>query len=321
MSNIKSKRSAIPGRVPTIDQLELGELALNTFDGRLFLKKNADGVEEIVTLQAQKNATFARLEAGYGMLPATYDGTSNVTFNVDPREININYLGGTQVFVQNIDINQLSGSNTFIASANNGVDPSSYAITGSNVFRGHEIVSGSILITSTVATVFNIVLIEATSSATPAPTPQPTPAPSSTPQPTPTPVSGSTPNPTPMPTPTPVASPVLPPVAPIPEIYLGAPICRQNNCNDDGPCAVNFNIDVFNYPAGSYVEAYYTGGGGSVSMVNTTPGNAVLTRFETSSTESSTSIILYLRSSVGVVLATRAVSISHSSFWSSLPEC
>jgi hypothetical protein len=321
MSNIKSKRSAIPGRVPTIDQLELGELALNTFDGRLFLKKNADGVEEIVTLQAQKNATFARLDAGYGMLPATYDGTSDVTFNVDPREININYLGGTQTFVQNIDINQLSGSNTFIASANNGIDPSNYAITGSNVFRGHEVISGSILITSTVATVFNIVLIEATSSVTPAPTPSPTPAPSSTPQPTPAPVSGSTPNPTPMPTPTPVASPVLPPVTPVPEIYLGSATCRQSNCGDGGPCAVNINIDVFNYPAGSYVDAYSTGGGGSVSMVNTTPGNAVLTYYEDSSAVSSTSVKLFLRSIVGVILATRNVSISHSSNWSTLPLC
>jgi hypothetical protein len=314
MSNIKSKRSAIPGRVPTIDQLELGELALNTFDGRLFLKKNSDGVEEIVTLQAQKDATFARLDAGYGMLPATYNGTSDVTFNVDPREININNLGGTQTFIQNIDINQLSGSNTFIASANNGVDPGSYAITGSNVFRGHEVISGSILITSTVATVFNIVLIEATSSATPAPTPSPTPAPS-------VPSPSATPNPTPMPTPTPVASPVLPPVTPVPEIYLGSATCRQSNCGDGGPCAVNIRIEVYNFPAGSYVDAYSTGGGGSVSMVDTTPGNALFTYYEDSSAVSSTSVKLFLRSSVGVVLATRNVSISHSPNWSTLPLC
>lgn len=38
-NTIKIKRSAVPGRVPTIENLELGELAINTHDGKLFLKK------------------------------------------------------------------------------------------------------------------------------------------------------------------------------------------------------------------------------------------------------------------------------------------
>jgi len=325
MSNIKSKRSAIPGRVPTTDQLELGELALNTFDGRLFLKKNADGVESIVTLQAQKDATFAQLEAGYGMRPATYNGTSDVTFNVDPAEININELNGGTTFIQNIDINQLSGSTTFIASVNNGVDPGSYAITGSNVFRGHEVVSGSILITSTVATVFNIILVEATSSATPAPTPSPTPAPTTLPPgstPSPTPSPSSTPAPTSSPTPSPTPSPTSAPVIPQPDIYLGRPICRQNNCNDGLPCAVNFNIDVFNYPStGAYVDVIKTGGAGFVSMANTIPANATLTYYEESSTGGSTTFIMYLKLTNGTILAQRSAQISHSSDFATKPLC
>jgi len=326
MSNIKSKRSAIPGRVPTTDQLELGELALNTFDGRLFLKKNADGVESIVTLQAQKDATFARLEAGDGMRPATYDGTSDVTFNVDPSEININNLSGAQTFVQNIDINQLSGSTTFIASVNNGVDPGSYAITGSNVFRGHEVVSGSILITSTVATVFNIVLVEATSSATPAPTPSPTPAPATLPPgstPSPTPAPSSTPSPTASPTPSPTPSPTSAPVIPQPEIYLGAPICRQNDCNDTSACAVNFNVESFNYPnnVGAYVSVVKTGGLGDVNMLSTNPISAVLTYYGMSNTGGSTTFILYLRASNGTILAQKSAQITYSSSWQYYPLC
>lgn len=39
--NIRIKRSAIPGKQPTADQLPLGELALNTNDGKLFASKNA----------------------------------------------------------------------------------------------------------------------------------------------------------------------------------------------------------------------------------------------------------------------------------------
>lgn len=44
---IKLKRSAVAGKAPLTTDLELGELAVNTHDGRLYLKKN-DGTEAIV---------------------------------------------------------------------------------------------------------------------------------------------------------------------------------------------------------------------------------------------------------------------------------
>jgi len=43
--NVKLKRSAVPGKVPLASSLELGELALNTHDGCLYLKR--DGVSGI----------------------------------------------------------------------------------------------------------------------------------------------------------------------------------------------------------------------------------------------------------------------------------
>jgi hypothetical protein len=46
---VKMKRSAVAGKVPTTAQLELGELAVNTYDGRLFLKKD-DGTEAVVEI-------------------------------------------------------------------------------------------------------------------------------------------------------------------------------------------------------------------------------------------------------------------------------
>jgi hypothetical protein len=46
---IRLKRSGAAGKVPTTVQLDLGELAINTFDGRLFLKRD-DGSEAIVEL-------------------------------------------------------------------------------------------------------------------------------------------------------------------------------------------------------------------------------------------------------------------------------
>ena len=37
---IKIKRSAVEGKIPTPDQVPLGEIALNTYDGKLFASKN-----------------------------------------------------------------------------------------------------------------------------------------------------------------------------------------------------------------------------------------------------------------------------------------
>jgi hypothetical protein len=42
------RRSSTPSNIPTIAQLELGELAINTYDGNLFLKKEVAGVQTVV---------------------------------------------------------------------------------------------------------------------------------------------------------------------------------------------------------------------------------------------------------------------------------
>jgi len=41
---IKIKRSAVAGKIPTTTSLELGELAINTYDGKLFLQQDQGGV-------------------------------------------------------------------------------------------------------------------------------------------------------------------------------------------------------------------------------------------------------------------------------------
>jgi len=51
-NTIKIRRSATASAVPTTAQLALGELAVNTYDGKLFLKKNVSGTESIVQVGA-----------------------------------------------------------------------------------------------------------------------------------------------------------------------------------------------------------------------------------------------------------------------------
>lgn len=45
---IKLKRSSVAGRVPTTLDLELGEVAINTYDGKMYLKQNQGGTESVV---------------------------------------------------------------------------------------------------------------------------------------------------------------------------------------------------------------------------------------------------------------------------------
>ena len=37
---IKLKRSATPGAIPSLESLELGEIAINTNDGKVYIKKD-----------------------------------------------------------------------------------------------------------------------------------------------------------------------------------------------------------------------------------------------------------------------------------------
>ena len=53
---IQLKKSNTQSKVPVIGDLSLGELAVNTFDGKLFFKKDVSGttsIETIVTTNAQ----------------------------------------------------------------------------------------------------------------------------------------------------------------------------------------------------------------------------------------------------------------------------
>lgn len=49
-TNVKLKRSAVPGKIPLTSSLELGELALNTHDGCIYLKRDGISGEEIVKI-------------------------------------------------------------------------------------------------------------------------------------------------------------------------------------------------------------------------------------------------------------------------------
>ena len=50
--NIKLKRSSVPGKVPTTAQLDPGEIAINTADGKLYFERDDTSIQTIVTTNA-----------------------------------------------------------------------------------------------------------------------------------------------------------------------------------------------------------------------------------------------------------------------------
>lgn len=54
-NDIRIKRSAVEGKVPLTTDLALGELALNTYDGKLYTKKSVDGTDTVVELSSDSS--------------------------------------------------------------------------------------------------------------------------------------------------------------------------------------------------------------------------------------------------------------------------
>ncbi len=86
---IELKRSAVPGKIPTTSSLDLGELALNTYDGTAFLKQQQGSVQTIVQLATTAGSGSNVDTASF----ATYAATSSlpllgvVTASVDASTI------------------------------------------------------------------------------------------------------------------------------------------------------------------------------------------------------------------------------------------
>ena len=96
LTNIKLRRSGTSGNVPTTSQLDLGELAINTYDGKLYLKKNVAGTESIVDIGSSQSAVYKEY---------VYTATANqTTFSgSDDNSQTLTYITGyLQVFLNGV---------------------------------------------------------------------------------------------------------------------------------------------------------------------------------------------------------------------------
>lgn len=93
MSTIKLKRSAVQGKVPVVGDLDLGEVAINTYDGKMYIKKD-DGTPAIVEVGGgsgggtswQVVANTYTATAGEAIIADTSSGQFTINLPSSPSE-------------------------------------------------------------------------------------------------------------------------------------------------------------------------------------------------------------------------------------------
>jgi hypothetical protein len=140
---VKFKRSAVAGKVPATTDLNLGEIALNTYDGRVYLKKSVASVESIVTLQpfptGGTNGQILSLDSSGNLIWVTSSVTSSGTVT-SVSVTSANGFAGTvanstttpAITISTSVTGLLKGNGTAISAASAGTDylaPNSLSIT------------------------------------------------------------------------------------------------------------------------------------------------------------------------------------------------
>jgi hypothetical protein len=131
-SIVQLKRSALSGKVPGTGSLNLGELALNTYDGKIFFRRSGstDTIQEVVTTNVVNTGSV------------TLTGTLNAGSIVGSITASNGVVSGSS---QVIEI--LSSLNSYTSSID--IWSSSLATTGSNQFKADQNITGSLRVTET----------------------------------------------------------------------------------------------------------------------------------------------------------------------------
>lgn len=103
-NTILHKRSGTQSSVPATGNVSLGELVLNTYDGRLFTKKN-DGTAAIVDLTQNDKITLSGDASGTSTNPAAGAAYSNLSVTLATVNSNIGTFGGANGQIPTFTVN------------------------------------------------------------------------------------------------------------------------------------------------------------------------------------------------------------------------
>lgn len=141
-STVQLKRSALSGKVPDTGSLALGEIAINTYDGKIYFKKSGsvESIEGIVTTNAITTGSITLLGTGsFGKIIGSIEATNGIVSG--SSQIIISDTTGFSTFSSSLDAR--------IIAATNEQSLTHLATTGSNQFTGSQNITGSIRATET----------------------------------------------------------------------------------------------------------------------------------------------------------------------------
>ena len=133
INKLQLKRSAVVGKVPNTASLDLGELAINTVDGKIYFKQQDTGsVQRILELAT---ISGSHLSASYAQT-ASYSDSFKVGGTLTAQTLIVQTVSSSIIYS--------SGSNTFGNSlANNQIFTGSVSITGSLTVNGRNYLTDS----------------------------------------------------------------------------------------------------------------------------------------------------------------------------------
>ena len=84
---VKLKRSSVAEKVPTTSDLELGELAMNTVDGKVYFEKN-DGSPSVQTILTTDSQTTGSVDLTGAVTASYFKGDGSAVTNVEGTDPN-----------------------------------------------------------------------------------------------------------------------------------------------------------------------------------------------------------------------------------------
>ncbi len=92
---VKLKRSSVAEKVPTTPDMELGELAMNTADGKIYFEKN-DGSATIQTILTTNSQTTGSIELTGPVTASAFSGDGGGITNItDPNSVVFSIVFGS----------------------------------------------------------------------------------------------------------------------------------------------------------------------------------------------------------------------------------
>jgi hypothetical protein len=151
------KRSALPGKVPNTGSLNVGEIAINTYDGKLFIKRsgNLDSIEGIVVTNSTTTGSITLTRTGsFGELVVTQD--ANIS-----RDL---YVTNDIIGAGDIDVSgDITGSSAVLSGGliiGGNITGNSALLSGSLTLSGSQTITNNLTVLGEVnARQFNISII------------------------------------------------------------------------------------------------------------------------------------------------------------------